>query len=96
MSIDEKAENSLKGQIFIGTIVKTDDNEGEIQRRCGMCYHRYGGDNYQKKENDCGFVPSDGRPTPKQMFGFMNDQFLPEQIGDEEVGHYCPYFRPYT
>ncbi len=96
MSLDETAESTLEGQSFIGLVVKTDDNEGEIQRRCGMCYHRYGGENYKKNTNDCLFSPSDSEPTPKHMFGFSEREFLPEQLGDEEIGHYCPYFRPYT
>lgn len=96
MSIAKAVERALKKQRFIGRTVKTDDYEGEIERRCGMCHHRYGGENYKKQINDCEFVPPDSQPTPKQMFGFREKEFLPETLGYHEVGYYCPYFKPYT
>jgi len=89
----------LKGQKFIGEIFVLDTHNKEcIDRVCSLCLYR---SRIEKKPDnpadlpDCSMVVRKGEKTAHQLFGFKNDEYLPEIINGKEVGNYCPYFLPY-
>ncbi len=61
---------NLRGQPFLG---KT---EYGLSRKCSLCFYRDREGNFIR---DCEIGTKDD-PTPKELFGFRNDQYLPERI----------------
>ena len=83
----------LRGQPYIGSIVRYTNPEdsafGEsIRRECGFCFFRDGSGNNNR---DC-YIDTKNKDSPKKLFGFKEEDYLPMQIDDKEVGNYCPNF----
>jgi hypothetical protein len=93
MSVDEVTDEALRGQPFIAKETTYDTPPETWRRVCDLCFYRYGQDDVLKQNQDCGIVVT---PTPHALFGFKEDEHLPEQIDGKEVGNYCPHFLPYT
>ncbi len=62
----------------------------EWQRKCSLCFYRDGHPNPTK---DCQII---SKKHPKEIFGFKKNDYLPQEIDGKQLGHYCPYFLPFT
>lgn len=97
MSADKAAEDILRGQPFIEKIKKYNNPEDlaygeQIPRACGLCFYR---DRPGNITRDCEIIVHEGKKTPKELFGFKPDEYLPAKLDGKEVGNYCPYFRDF-
>jgi hypothetical protein len=91
MSVDNIAENTLRGKPFIGEIVKyTDPKDGAfgdtIERRCGLCLMRESVEGVPG--DDCYIVDE----SAHKYFGINPEEKLPKILDGKQVGNYCPYF----
>ena len=89
-SVDQVAEDTLRGQSFKGKIVKYDNPNDlaygdSIKRECSLCFYR------AFEGNTNGDCHIEGDPAKKD-FGFKPEEFLPAQLDGKEVGNYCPHF----
>ncbi len=92
MDIGTKTEEALRGQPFIAKVTVYEQPKSKWERKCGLCFYRYGQSDRYKSNQNCKIVVD---PTPHKLFGFKEGEYLPEQIDGKEVGHYCPHFLPF-
>ena len=93
MSVDNIAEDTLRGQPFIEKVQKFDNPEDlaygdSIPRECSLCFYRAFEGN---TDGDC-HIEGD---CAKRDFGFKSDEFLPKQLDGKEVAQYCKHFTDY-
>lgn len=90
MSVDDIAEDTLRGQPFIEEVQKYEVPRDlcygdSIVRACGSCFYRAFEGN---TDGDCHILGD----SAKIDFGFKPNDFLPTQVDGKEVAHYCKHF----